>query len=118
MEGLGQRLGHEGKLRLCPNLRVGLERLLDVHVERASLEGNNLGGSIRVVGDGRAAGWAKDAVDSLSRGTLSGPGLGFAVDLELVLWNDGDEGCFVVRESVSGLCEGTVIWNGLGRKWK
>lgn len=119
MEGLGQRLGHEGKLGLRPNLRVRLERLLDLRVECASLDGDDLRGGIRVVGDGRAAGWAKDAVHSLSRGTLSGPGLGLAADRELVLWNDGDEGCVSGGERSCMLVDGAPrnetmeVW-----KWK
>lgn len=44
------------------------------------------------MGDGAAALGAEDAVDGLAGGALARPGLGGAVDGELVLGDDGDEG--------------------------
>lgn len=71
-----------------------LQGLLDLGVEGAALERDDLRGRIRVVGDRGAALGAEDAVDGVARGALAGPGLGRAVDLELVLGDDADEGLF------------------------
>jgi hypothetical protein len=45
------------------------------------------------VGDGRAALGTEDTVDQLARGTLAGIALGGAGNGELVLGDDGNEGC-------------------------
>lgn len=89
---LRQLLRHKRQFGLGPDLSIRLQRLLDLGVERAGLERNNLGRRIRVVGNGRAAGWAKDAMHRLARRALAGPRLGLAADFELVLGDDGDEG--------------------------
>lgn len=72
----------------------GLQGLLDLGVKGAALEGNDLGGRVGVVGDGAAALGAEDAVDVLAGGALASPGLGGALDGELVLGDDDDEGWF------------------------
>lgn len=73
LEGLRQRLGHERQLGLSPDLGIWLERLLDVCVQRASLDGDDFGRRVGVVGDGRAAFRAEDSVNILARGTLARP---------------------------------------------
>lgn len=120
-EGLGQLLLAEGQLADGPDLGVlrrktsrlvanptiyraaqksmawdevityWLQGQLDGRVEGAGLEGNDLGGRVRVVGDGRATLGAEDAVDGLARAAFAGPALGRALDRELVLGHDRDE---------------------------
>jgi hypothetical protein len=71
----------------------GLELLLQLRLKGAGLEGNDLGGGIGVVGDGGTALGAEEAVDDLARGSLAaGVGLDGAVDGELVLLDDGNQG--------------------------
>lgn len=84
----------EGHLASGPDLGVGLEGLLVLVVERTGLDGNNGRSGLGVVGDGRAAVAAEDAVDGLARAADAGPALGGAVDRELVLEGNEDEGCF------------------------
>lgn len=69
-----------------------LKLLLDLGIQSAALDGNDLGRGVRVVGNGRAALAAEDAVHGLARGALAGPRLGRAVDGELVLGDDDHEG--------------------------
>jgi hypothetical protein len=90
-EGLGQVLLAEGELADGPDLGVRLEGLLNLGVEGAGLEGDDLGGGVGVVGNGRAAVGAEEAPDGLAGGALALPLLDGAVDGELVLGNDGDE---------------------------
>lgn len=73
LEGLCQRLRHERQLGLSPDLGIWLERLLDVRVQRAGLDGDDLGRRVGVVGDRRAAFRAKDSVNILARGALARP---------------------------------------------
>lgn len=68
-----------------------LQGLLNLGIESTSLEGDDLGGSRRIVGDGRAALGAEDSVDGISGVGLAGPCLDGAVDGQLVFGNDGDE---------------------------
>ena len=69
-----------------------LEVLLQFAVQSTTLECNDLRGSIRVVGNGRAALGAKESVDDVTRAALgAGIGLDGAVDGKLVLLNNGDE---------------------------
>lgn len=92
-EGLGQVLLAEGELADGPDLGIRLEVLLQLSLESTSLEGDDLGGGIGVVGDGGATLGAEETVDDLSGGALgAGVGLDGAVDGELVLENDSDEG--------------------------
>ena len=69
-----------------------LQGLLDIPVESSSLESNDLGGSLGVVGNRGTALRAEDAVDSKSRSAGSSPALNGSLDGQLVLRNDGDEG--------------------------
>lgn len=69
-----------------------LEVLLQLGVEGTGLEGDDLGGGIGVVGDGRAALGAEEAVDDVTGRALGARVLlDGAVDGELVLGDDGDE---------------------------
>lgn len=70
-----------------------LQGLLDLGVESATLEGNDLGSTIGVVGDGRSALGAEESVDGVSRGGGAGPLLDGAVDGERGLGDDDDESC-------------------------
>lgn len=79
------RRGRRGKTH-------GLEGLLDLGGESAGLEGDDLGGGVGVVGDGGAAFGAEEAPDGVAGGALALPLLDGAVDGELVLGDDGDEG--------------------------
>ena len=69
----------------------GLEVLLDLGVKSASLQGDDLRSGIGVVGDGRAALGAEEAMDILAGGALGGVLLDGAVDGKLVLGDNGDE---------------------------
>lgn len=69
-----------------------LEVLLNLRIQGAGLEGDDVRGALRVVGDGAAALGAEDAVDGLARGSDAGPRFGRSLDGELVLGDDGDEG--------------------------
>ncbi len=81
-----------------------LQRLLNLLGEGAALQGNNLRGGIGVVGDGRAAVAAEPAPDGVARVGDALPLLDGAVDCELVLGDDADEGCFLgVSMLVSGV---------------
>lgn len=71
----------------------GLEVLLELGVKGTTLERNDLRGGVRVVGDGRAALGAEEAVDGVAGGAHAGPLLHGAVDGELILGNDDDQGC-------------------------
>ncbi len=92
LEGVGQALLAERQLADGPDLGVGLERLLDLAVERAALDGNDLGRRVRVVGDRGAALGAEEAPDALAGAALALVLLDGAVDGELVLGDDADEG--------------------------
>lgn len=92
-----------------------LQVLLDLSVKGAGLEGDDLRGGVGVVGDGGAALGAEDAVDVVARRALAGVLLGGAVDGELRLGDDGDEGC--VSRSVLGqlpLLRGGLLSEGTG----
>jgi hypothetical protein len=92
LEGVRQALLAEGQLADGPDLGVGLERLLDLGVERAALERDDLGRRVRVVGDRGAALGAEEAPDALAGAALALVLLDRTVDGELVLWNYADEG--------------------------
>lgn len=82
--------------RICRQVGEATDRLqllLNLGIESAGLEGNDLGSSIGVVGDGRAALGAEEAVDGVSGGGGAGPLLDGAVDGEGGLGDDGDESC-------------------------
>lgn len=70
-----------------------LQGLLDLGVESTALEGNDLGSTIGVVGDGRSALGAEESVDGVSRGGGAGPLLDGTVDGERGLGDDDDESC-------------------------
>jgi hypothetical protein len=91
-EGLGQLLLAEGKLADGPDLGVGLQVLLNLRIKSTSLESNNGRCRIWVVRDRGAALAAEETVDGLARGAGAGPLLDGAVDGELVLGDDGNEG--------------------------
>lgn len=97
LEGMSQVLLTEGQLAHSPDLRVGLERLLDFRVESAALDGDDLGRRVGVVRDGRAALGAEEAPDGLAAAALAFVFLDGALDGELVFGDDADEGCGVGR---------------------
>jgi hypothetical protein len=70
-----------------------LQLLLDLGVQSPGLEGNDIGSSIGVVGNGRAALGAEEAMDGVSGGGGAGPLLDGTVDGEGGLGDDGDESC-------------------------
>lgn len=70
-----------------------LEVLPDLGVESAALESDDLGGRVGVVGDGRSAVGAEESPDGLARAALALPLLDGAVDGQLVLRDDANEGC-------------------------
>jgi hypothetical protein len=76
----------------------GLQLLLVLAAEGTALEGNDRGRGVGVVGNGRAALGAEDAVDVLARGALAGVALGVAGDGELVLGDYDDEGCCAKKD--------------------
>lgn len=78
-----------------------LQLLLDLRVQGAGLDGDDLGRSVRVVGDGRAALRAENAMHGLAGAAHAGPALGRALDSQLVLGDDGDESCDVVNMYLS-----------------
>lgn len=63
---------------------------LDLRVQRACLEGNDLRSGIGIMGNGRATFRAEDAVDVEARRSLAGVPLDRALDDEFVLGDDGD----------------------------
>ena len=70
----------------------GLEVLLDLRVESTGFQGDDLGGGIGVVGDGRATLGAEETVDNVARGSLGARVLlDGAIDGELILWDDSDK---------------------------
>lgn len=69
----------------------GLQGLLDLRVQSAGLQSDNLRSRIGVVGNGRATLGAEDTVDGVARATLARPGLGGAGDGQSGLGDDGDE---------------------------
>lgn len=82
----------ERQLAHSPDLGIGLERLLDLRVEGAALEGDDVGRRVRVVGDGRAAVGTEDAPDGLARGSLAFPLLDGTVEGQFGFGDDADEG--------------------------
>jgi len=91
LEGLGKVLLAERKLADGPDFGVRLESLLQLRREGTGLQGNDLGGGIRVVGNGRAALGAEETMDIVAGRALAGPLLDGAVDGELVLGDNGNE---------------------------
>lgn len=73
-----------------------LESLLNLSGQRATLEGND-GSGLRVVGDGGAALLAEPAPDGVAGVGGALPLLDGAVDLELVLEDYSNKGCFVCQ---------------------
>lgn len=71
-----------------------LERLLDIAVQRASLDGNDFRGRIGVMGNGRAALRTEDTVDSMARRAVAGVLFGRAINSQLGLGNDGNKGFY------------------------
>jgi hypothetical protein len=69
----------------------GLQGLLDLAVESTGLEGDDGRGSLRVVGNGRTALGAEDAVDGQARAASLGIGLSGTVDGQRVLRDNGDQ---------------------------
>lgn len=92
LERVGEGLLAEGQLADGPDLRVRLQVLLDLGVERAGLDGDDLGGRVGVVGDGAAAVAAEPAPDAVAAAAFALPLLQGTVDGELILGNDCDEG--------------------------
>jgi hypothetical protein len=68
-----------------------LQVLLDLRVQSATLEGDDLRSSIGIVGDGRATLGAEQSPDGFAGGARALPLLDRAVDGELVLRDDSDK---------------------------
>ena len=102
LERLLEVLLAEGQLADGPDLGVGLQGLFVLVVEGAALDGNDGRGGLGVVGDRRTAVAAEDAVHGLARAAHTGPALGGALNLDLVLEGNKDE-CW----RVSGVRMGT-----------
>lgn len=93
LERLGEVLLAERQLSDGPDLGVRLEVLLDLGIKSTSLQSDDLRGGIGVVGDGRTALGAEETVDNVARRALgAGVGLDRAVDGELVLLDNSNEG--------------------------
>lgn len=90
----------------------GLEGLLVLDGEGTGLQGDDWGGGLGVVVDGRAALAAEDTVDGLAGGTDTSPALGGARDGELVLGDDSYEGC-VAAVLVDAVQKQALPWAGL-----
>jgi len=69
----------------------GLQSFLDLSVESTGFEGDDRWGSLGVMGDGRTALGAEDAMDGLAGAAILGVGLGGTSDGERVLRDDGDK---------------------------
>jgi hypothetical protein len=83
----------EGELADGPDLGVGLEGLLDLGRQGTRLQSDDFGGGIRVVGDGRTTVGAEEAVHIIAGATLASPLLDRAVDGQLILEDDCNQGC-------------------------
>ena len=68
-----------------------LQLLLDFPVQSTGFNGDDLGGSIRIVSDRRTAFGAEDTVDLLSRGSYASPALGGALDAQFIFRDHRDE---------------------------
>ena len=79
----------------------GLQVLLDLSVQGASLDGNDFRSCIRVVGDRGTTLRAEDTVDGEAGGTLSSPALGGALDSQLVLGDNSDKSYKKVNNCIS-----------------
>jgi hypothetical protein len=129
LEGLGEVLLAEGQLALSPDFgvlrgkkvisptsqsyadllrlyaRIGntyrLESLLDLSIQSTGLQSDNLGSRIGVVGNGRATLGAEDTVDGVTGAALACPALGGAVDGQLVLGDNSDQGYYSIISSCS-----------------
>lgn len=97
LESLLEVLLAEGQLADGPDLGVGLQGLLVLVVEGTGLDGNDGRGGFGVVGNGRAAVATEDAVHRLARAADTGPALGGALNLELLLQGNEDESCTVSK---------------------
>lgn len=69
-----------------------LQGLLDFRVQGTRLDGDDLGSGLGVMSNGRAAIGAEDPMDRMTRGALSSPALDWALDGQLGLGHDSDEG--------------------------
>lgn len=76
-----------------------LESLLDLSIQSTSLQSDDLGSRIGVVGNGRATLGAEDAVDGVTGAALASPALGGAVDGQLVLGDNSDQGYYSLISS-------------------
>lgn len=72
-----------------------LQGLLDLVIQCSSLDGNDFGGDVRVVSDGRTAFGAKDAMDGMAGGALTSPGFGGAGKSECFFGDDCYQ-CFMM----------------------
>ena len=69
-----------------------LQGLLDLSIQSAGLEGDDLRSGIRVMSDWGTTLGAEDAVDSVTGRTLASPALDRTGDLQLFLGDNGDKG--------------------------
>lgn len=70
------------------------ERLLNLTIQRARFDGNDLRRRVRVMRNGAAALAAEDSMNGFPAGAFAGPGFGGAVDCECCFGDDGDQ-CYI-----------------------
>jgi hypothetical protein len=78
-----------------------LQGLLDLSIQSAGLEGNDLGSSIRVMSNGGTTLRAEDAVNSMAGRALASPALDGAGDIQLFLGDNSNERYDKVNNGVS-----------------
>lgn len=91
-ERLRQVLLAEGKLAGSPDLGVRLQVLLELGIQAATLEGNDLGSGIGVVSNGRAAFLAEPTPDGIPGVGSALPLLDGSIHFKLVLGNHNYKG--------------------------
>lgn len=89
----GEEVGEEVEGQQRREISHRLEVLLDLGIEGATLDGDDLGCGLGIVGDWRAALGAEESPDGLARAARALVLLDGAVDGQLVLRDNADEGC-------------------------
>ena len=85
----------------CRDPTYRLQRLLNLHAQRARLDGDDIRRRVRIMRNRAAALAAEDAVHGFAAAALAGPALRWAGDLEFGLGHDGYEGWRERGEAVS-----------------
>ena len=76
---------------VCNRGTYGQQFLLDLHIKGSTLHSDDLRGSIRIMSDWGTAFRAEDAVDVLAGASLTGPALGWAIDLNFIFRHYNNE---------------------------